>query len=131
MSSDLPGVNPATLNGILLYYHLMTKMSGLSDSTELSRVGLSQMAAARSSTSRSQSSPIVSKSSCVRVAVVVPGRRHDCRPHVVWRGPGCGAWPEAASSRARLSHLVLEKQIKCIPICMPRSSFIHIVDKSE
>jgi hypothetical protein len=30
-----------------------------------------------------------------------------------------------------LSHLVLEKQTKCIPICMPGSSFIHIVDKSE
>jgi hypothetical protein len=43
MSSDLPGVNPATLNGILLYYRLMTKWSGLGDSTELSRVGLSQM----------------------------------------------------------------------------------------
>jgi hypothetical protein len=27
-----------------------------------------------------------------------------------------------------LSHLVLEKQTKCIPICMPGSSFIHIVD---
>jgi hypothetical protein len=39
--SDLPGVNPATLNGILLYYRLMTKWSGLGDSTELSRVGLS------------------------------------------------------------------------------------------
>jgi hypothetical protein len=24
MSSDLPGVDPATLNGILLYYRLMT-----------------------------------------------------------------------------------------------------------
>jgi hypothetical protein len=42
MSSDLPGVNPATLNGMLLYYRLMTKWSGLGDSTELSRVGLSQ-----------------------------------------------------------------------------------------
>jgi hypothetical protein len=42
LSSDLPGVNPATLNGILLYYRLMTKWSGLGDSTELSRVGLSQ-----------------------------------------------------------------------------------------
>jgi hypothetical protein len=30
-----------------------------------------------------------------------------------------------------LSHLVLEKQTKCIPICMSGSSFIHIVDKSE
>jgi hypothetical protein len=30
-----------------------------------------------------------------------------------------------------LSHLVLKKQTKCIPICMPGSSFIHIVDKSE
>jgi hypothetical protein len=43
MSSDLPGVNPATLNGMLLYYRLMTKWSGLGDSTELSRVGLSQV----------------------------------------------------------------------------------------
>jgi hypothetical protein len=43
MSSDLPGVNPATLNGMLLYYRLMTKWSGLGDSTELSRVGLSQL----------------------------------------------------------------------------------------
>jgi hypothetical protein len=42
MSSDLPGVNPATLNGILLYYCLRTKWSGLGDSTELPRVGLSQ-----------------------------------------------------------------------------------------
>jgi hypothetical protein len=41
-SSDLPGVNPATLNGMILYYRLMTKWSGLGDSTELSRVGLSQ-----------------------------------------------------------------------------------------
>jgi hypothetical protein len=41
--SDLPGVNPATLNGIILYYRLMTKWSGLGDSTGLSRVGLSQM----------------------------------------------------------------------------------------
>jgi hypothetical protein len=47
MSSDLPGVNPATLNGILLYYRLMTKRSGLGDSTELSRVGLSQRRRAR------------------------------------------------------------------------------------
>jgi hypothetical protein len=39
--SDLPGVNPAILNGVLLYYRLMTKWSGLCDSTELSRVGLS------------------------------------------------------------------------------------------
>jgi hypothetical protein len=43
MSSDLPGVNPATHNGILLYYRLMTKRSGLGDSTELSRLGLSQL----------------------------------------------------------------------------------------
>jgi hypothetical protein len=41
MSSDLPGVNPTTLNGMLLYYCLMTNWSGLGDSTELSRVGLS------------------------------------------------------------------------------------------
>jgi hypothetical protein len=40
--SDLPGVNPATLNEMFLYYRLMTKRSGLGDSTELSRVGLSQ-----------------------------------------------------------------------------------------
>jgi hypothetical protein len=43
--SDLPGVNPATLNGMLVYYRLMTKWSGLGDSTELSRVGLSHLAA--------------------------------------------------------------------------------------
>jgi hypothetical protein len=43
MSSDLLGVNPATLNVMLLYYRLMTKWSGLGDSTELSRVGLSQL----------------------------------------------------------------------------------------
>jgi hypothetical protein len=40
--SDVPGVKPATLNGMLLYYRLMTKWSGLGDSTELSRMGLSQ-----------------------------------------------------------------------------------------
>jgi hypothetical protein len=40
--SDLPGVNPATLNEMLLYYRVMTKRSGLGDSAELSRVGLSQ-----------------------------------------------------------------------------------------
>jgi hypothetical protein len=32
----------ATPNGMLPYYRLMTKWSGLGDSTELSRVGLSQ-----------------------------------------------------------------------------------------
>jgi hypothetical protein len=42
MSSDLPCVNPATLNGIFPYYHLITKWSGLGDSTELSQVWLSQ-----------------------------------------------------------------------------------------
>jgi hypothetical protein len=41
MSSDLLGVNPATLNGMLLYYRLMTKWIGLGDSMELSQVGLS------------------------------------------------------------------------------------------
>jgi hypothetical protein len=40
-SSDLPGVNPTTLNGMIIYYRLMTKWSGLGDSTELSRMGLS------------------------------------------------------------------------------------------
>jgi hypothetical protein len=40
--SDLPGVNPATLNGMVLYYRLMTKWSGLGDSTELFWMGLSQ-----------------------------------------------------------------------------------------
>jgi hypothetical protein len=43
-SSDLPGVNPTTLNGMILYYRLMTKWSGLGDSTELSWMGLSQLA---------------------------------------------------------------------------------------
>jgi hypothetical protein len=42
LSSDLPGINLATLNEILLYYRLMTKWSGLGDSMELSLVGLSQ-----------------------------------------------------------------------------------------
>jgi hypothetical protein len=40
-SSDLPGFDPATLNRMILYYRLMTKWSGLGDSTELSRMGLS------------------------------------------------------------------------------------------
>jgi hypothetical protein len=40
--SDLPGVNPATINRMILYYHLMTKWSGLGDSTEFSQMGLSQ-----------------------------------------------------------------------------------------
>jgi hypothetical protein len=40
-SSDLPGVNPPTLNGVILYYRLLTKWSGLGDSTELSWMGLS------------------------------------------------------------------------------------------
>jgi hypothetical protein len=42
-SSDLPGVNPATLNEMIFYYHLRTKWSGLGDSTELSWMGLSQL----------------------------------------------------------------------------------------
>jgi hypothetical protein len=46
VSSDLPDVNPATLNGVILYYRLMTKWSGLGDSTELPRMGLSQLAGA-------------------------------------------------------------------------------------
>ena len=44
VSSDLPGYDAATLNGMILYYRLMTKWSGLGDSTELSRMGLSQLA---------------------------------------------------------------------------------------
>jgi hypothetical protein len=43
LSSDLRGINPATLNGMIIYYCLMTKRSGLGDSTELSQVGLSQL----------------------------------------------------------------------------------------
>jgi hypothetical protein len=43
LSSDLPGVNTVTLNGMILYYRLMTKWSGLGDSTELSRMWLSQL----------------------------------------------------------------------------------------
>jgi hypothetical protein len=43
LSSDLPGVNLATLNEMILYYRLMTKWSGLGDSTELSQMGLSQL----------------------------------------------------------------------------------------
>jgi hypothetical protein len=41
--SDLPGVNPATLNGMVPYYRLINKWSGLGDSTDLSWVGLSQL----------------------------------------------------------------------------------------
>jgi hypothetical protein len=44
VSSDLPGVNLATLDRMILYYRLMTKWSGLGDSTELFRMGLSQLA---------------------------------------------------------------------------------------
>jgi hypothetical protein len=43
MSSDLPGVNPATLNGMIIYYRLMTKWSGLGDGMELYWMGLSQL----------------------------------------------------------------------------------------
>jgi hypothetical protein len=42
VSSELPVVNPVTLNGMILYYRLMTKLSGLGDSTELSWMELSQ-----------------------------------------------------------------------------------------
>jgi hypothetical protein len=49
-SSDLPGVNPATLNEMILYYRLKTKWSGLGDSTELSRMGLSQATSPRNPT---------------------------------------------------------------------------------
>jgi hypothetical protein len=41
--SDLPGVNPATLNGMSLYCRLVTKWSGLGDSMKLSRLGLSHL----------------------------------------------------------------------------------------
>jgi hypothetical protein len=41
VSSDLPGVNPATLNGMILYCRLMTGWRGLG--TELSQMGLSQI----------------------------------------------------------------------------------------
>jgi hypothetical protein len=41
VSSDLPGVNPATLNGMILYCCLMTRWRGLG--TELSPMGLSQI----------------------------------------------------------------------------------------
>jgi hypothetical protein len=47
-SSDFPGFDPETLNGIILYYRLMTKWSGLGDSTKLSRMGLSQLASEHS-----------------------------------------------------------------------------------
>jgi hypothetical protein len=42
-SSDLPGFDPTTLNGMIVYCHLMTKWNGLGNSTELSRMGLSQV----------------------------------------------------------------------------------------
>jgi hypothetical protein len=47
LSSDLPGVNPATLNGMIRYYRLMTKRSGLGDSTKLSRVVFSHSSTSR------------------------------------------------------------------------------------
>jgi hypothetical protein len=43
LSSDLPGVNPTTLNEMIIYYRLMTKWSGLGDNTKLSHMGLSQL----------------------------------------------------------------------------------------
>jgi hypothetical protein len=42
-SSDLPGFDPTTLNLMVLSYRLMTKRSGLGESTKLSRVGLSHL----------------------------------------------------------------------------------------
>jgi hypothetical protein len=42
-SSDLLGINPATLNSMILYYRLMTKWSGLGDNTKLPQMGLSQL----------------------------------------------------------------------------------------
>jgi hypothetical protein len=41
LKSDLPDVNTTTLNRMILYYRLMTKMSGLGDRMELSRMELS------------------------------------------------------------------------------------------
>jgi hypothetical protein len=43
-SSDLPGFDPAILNGMIIYYLLMTKWSGLGDSMELSQMELSPLA---------------------------------------------------------------------------------------
>jgi hypothetical protein len=69
-SSDLPGVNPTTLNGMILYYRLMTKRSGLGDSTELSRMGLSQTRGHTSSAaSRDTSSPTAQRRSRTRMAI--------------------------------------------------------------
>jgi hypothetical protein len=42
-SSNLPGFDTTTLNGMILYYRLMTNWSGLGDNTELSRMGLSHL----------------------------------------------------------------------------------------
>jgi hypothetical protein len=42
VSSNLPGFDLTTLNKMILYYLLVTKCSGLGESTELSRMGLSQ-----------------------------------------------------------------------------------------
>jgi hypothetical protein len=89
MSSDLPGVNLATLNRILLYYRLMTKWSGLGDSTKLSRVGLSQRQRRSLPHARRWSPP--QRSSSVRRAVFAPHdvgeevQRSGARPHA--RGP--------------------------------------------
>jgi hypothetical protein len=73
-SSDLPGFGPATLNGMILYYCLMTKWSGLGDSTELSQIGLSQRPlAAFSSHRRTPTPPALA-------AVVAPPRINSGRP---------------------------------------------------
>jgi hypothetical protein len=55
VSSDLSGVNPTTLNRMILYYRLMTKWSGLGDSTELSWMGLSHWATQRARVARARS----------------------------------------------------------------------------
>jgi hypothetical protein len=60
--SDLPGVNPTTLNEMVLYYRLMTKWSGLGDSTKLSRMGLSQLVSVTAS---------IRASICTRVIILM------------------------------------------------------------
>jgi hypothetical protein len=43
VSRDLPGFDPATINGMVLYYLLMTNWSGLGDSTKLFQMRLSHI----------------------------------------------------------------------------------------
>jgi hypothetical protein len=109
MSSDLPGVNPATLNRILLYYRLMTKWSGLGDSTELSRVGLSQCPCRATSEisviTPSDGCPVLMVNSCIKVHMVLQA---DKSPVVV-KGP---FFPRVVNPRYRIRGTMCNARIQ-------------------